>query len=70
MGTFRLRIGFPETTSVPDALTQALADWREACERAGFNPTSDPSALVVTDDPDRAALGEYVIDVVGDDGHL
>lgn len=66
MGTFRLRVGFPETVSVSDALLQALGDWREACERAGYAPVGDPSMLVVTDDPDRTALGEYAVDVVGE----
>lgn len=70
--TFRLKVGFQETTDVPDALAQAVADWHEAVTRAGWTAVGEPSTLVVTDDPDRAALGEYVVDVVGgySDGDL
>lgn len=66
MSTFRLRIGFPETVPLPEALLQAMAEWREACERAGYAPIGEPSVLVVTDDPERMALDEYAVDVVGE----
>jgi hypothetical protein len=66
MSTFRLRVGFPETVPLPEGLLQAMGEWREACERAGYAPVGDPSVLVVTDDPDRMALGEYAVDVVGE----
>lgn len=72
MGTFRLRVGFPDSTDPSDALSQALAEWREACHRGGWTPIGDPSAALITDDPQRSALGEYVVEVVGErsDGYL
>ena len=71
MGTLRLRIGFPETTAVPDAISQAIADWRETCQRADLTPVGDLSVELDTQDPERSALGEYVVNVTGDtDGHV
>jgi len=62
----RLRIGFPETTPPEQALSEALADWHEVVTRAGSTPVGDPSMRVITDDAERAALGEYVVEVVGE----
>lgn len=72
MGTYRLKVGFPESTDVSDALAQAVTEWREACRRDGWTPIGDPSVQIITDDPERSAMGEYVVDVVGDrsDGYL
>lgn len=73
MGTFRLRIGFPETTPVSDAISQAIADWHEACERAGWTPAGgrDLSVTLDTSDPDRTAQSEYIVAVAGEvDGYV
>ena len=66
MARLRLRIGFPETVPLEQALSEALADWHEVVARAGSIPVGEPSTRVVTDDAERAALGEYVVEVVGE----
>jgi len=70
--TLRLRVGFPETVPPADALAQAVADWHETIDRAGWTARGEPSARLAADDPERAALDEYVVDVVGgyDDGDI
>lgn len=59
----RLRIGFIDTAPEDEAIAAALADWREACEREGEDPGREPLVRIVRDDPERAALGEYVVEV-------
>lgn len=66
MPTMRLRIGFPESTPPEQALSEAIRDWHEAVTRAGHEAVGIPSAEVITHDPERSAMGEYVIVVSGE----
>lgn len=66
MARLVLRVGFPETVPADQAISEALADWHEAVTRAGSTAVGEPSARLVTDDPERAALDEYVVEVVGE----
>ena len=66
MAQLRLRVGFPETVPPEQALSEALADWYEVVARAGSTPVGEPSMRVITDDAERAAMGEYLIEVVGE----
>lgn len=61
-----LRVGFQETVPADQAIEEAVADWREAVERAGSTPVGEPAVRVITDDQERKDLGEYVVEVAGE----
>ncbi|MGE5828336.1 MAG: hypothetical protein ACM30G_08220 [Micromonosporaceae bacterium] len=62
---YQLRVGFDQSTPEDQAIGEAVAEWFEACDRAGRTPAGDPTTRVVRDDRERSELGEYVVEVTG-----
>lgn len=61
----KLRIGFDLDVPEDQACVEALTEWGEACTREGRAITA-ATARVIRDDPERTALGEYLVEVTGD----
>jgi hypothetical protein len=68
---FAMKIGFDDAVPEEQALTEALEEWREARTRNGIAPVDDPVLRVIRDDPERIAVGEYLVELVvaGDAGN-
>lgn len=62
-----LRIGFPDTVAEADAVPVAVDRWHQAAARDGHRLAAGHTLTARVDrtSPDRAAVGEYVVEVTG-----
>jgi hypothetical protein len=66
MATKILLIGFDLSKPEDAAVAEALEEYAEAAEREGRTVVGTPDTTVVRDDPERTAMGEYAVAVVGE----